>query len=156
MISQETLPRCAQVHTKCPLYCRTQMHLRKMACWGRACGEEGVPSMLRNGNLFHGHILAKTPTHTSPTESNEQSFGAGSYCLACLPGIQLPPNTGQVSPEKSKQVLGQALNPQRERSEPQHLLNKHLLGSVPDTSWHSSELLLLLKLRRHPNWAVFI
>lgn len=86
LISQETLPGPAQVD-KSVLYHRTQIHLSKMAMTGKACGEEGGPSVLRNGNTFHRHILARIPVHISSTERDEKSFGAGSYCLPCLPSI---------------------------------------------------------------------
>lgn len=74
-------------HTKCPLYCRTQTCLSKMTMLGQGMWGRGDSSMPRNENTFHRHILARTLTHTSSTESNERSLRAGSYYFPCLAGI---------------------------------------------------------------------
>lgn len=81
--------------------------------------------MPRKGNAFHRHILARTSTHISLTESN------GPLERVLLPPLIvwyiIPTNHQADLPEERKPVLGQAWDPQRARSESQHSLNKHLL-----------------------------
>lgn len=87
--SQEILPGSAWVHTKCPFYFRTQTYVSKMAMLGQDVWQEGGPSVPRNENTFHRHILARTSTHTLSTE--QQTGPWSTVLLPLLPAGRITP-----------------------------------------------------------------
>lgn len=85
-----------------------------------------------------------------------------SNCLPCLPGISPPPDTRQISLRTGSQSWVRHGNPQRPRSESQHLLNKYLLTlcltgcNVEPDRGHSPDPLPSLKLGKHHNCCFYI